>query len=334
MVKKYINNSDIKLAVIGGDVRQLWLARALAADGYEVAVCGVDGANLIGADNIIGTCSGEEILGGAVRCVTLSGALGLCDAVILPLPYTTDGRRVNCPLGGDIALADVFNLIPRGTLVLGGRIDDAVRALAESAGSVIEDYYDREDVCIANAIPTAEGAVAVAMAELPVTLHSAEVAILGFGRVARAVAHLLRGFDAKVTVAARRDDDLAWIRLYGYTPLRFQRINELCYGYDVVFNTVPARVINDDFLTRFSAEPPPWKLIVDLASKPGGVDPDAAKASGVKLIRALSLPGRVAPATSGLILRSGIISLLEKHGIAATVTVTANNGGNGGGDTR
>lgn len=305
MTKKYINNSDIKLAVIGGDVRQLWLARALAADGYEVAVCGADSQ------------TGEGILGGAVRCVTLSDALGLCDAVILPLPYTSDGRRVNCPLGGEILLSDVFGGVPRGTLILAGRVDDAVRALALSSGLEIEDYYEREDVCVANAIPTAEGAAAVAMTELPVTLHDAEVAILGFGRVARAVAYLLKGFGAKVTVAARRDDDLAWIRLYGYMPLRFSRINELCSGYDVIFNTVPARVIDDDFLSRFAAEPPPWKLIIDLASKPGGADPDAAKARGVKLIRALSLPGRVAPATSGLILRSGIAALLEKHGIAA-----------------
>ena len=305
MTKKYISNSDIKLAVIGGDIRQLWLSRALAADGYEVGVCG------------FGESAGQDILGGAVRCVTLSDALGLCDAVILPLPYTTDGRRVNCPLGGEIPLSDVFGGVPRSTLILGGRLDDGAHALAEQYGMIIEDYYEREDVCVSNAIPTAEGAAAVAMAELPVTLHSAEVAVLGFGRVARAVAHLLYGFGAKVTVAARRDDDMAWIRLYGYMPLRFSRINELCSGYDVIFNTVPARVIDDDFLSRFAAEPPPWKLIVDLASKPGGADPDAAKAHGVKLIRALSLPGRVAPATSGLILRSGITALLEKHGVAA-----------------
>ncbi len=306
MAKKYLSNSDIKLAVIGGDVRQLWLARALAEDGYEVAVCGAGG-----------DVGGDDILGGAVRCISARDALHLCDAVILPLPYTTDGRRVSCPLGGDILLSDIFGGVPVGTLILAGRVDEAAREMAKGAGLVIEDYYDREDVCVENAIPTAEGAAAVAISELPVTLHGSNVAVLGFGRVGRAVANLLKGFGANVTVAARRDDDLAWIKLYGYKPLHFSRIMELCSGYDVIFNSVPARVLGDVWLKNFASSSPSWKLIIDLASKPGGVDPDAAKAYGIKLIRALSLPGRVAPATSGMILRTGIVNILKEHGIYA-----------------
>lgn len=42
---------------------------------------------------------------------------------------------------------------------------------------------------VANAVPTAEGAVQVAMEELPFTLHSARVLILGFGRVGKLTAH-------------------------------------------------------------------------------------------------------------------------------------------------
>lgn len=313
MINKYKSNSDIKLAVIGGDVRQLWLASALHDDGYEVAVYG------FGSNNIIG---------GAVRCSQLSDALGLCDAVILPLPYSSDGRRVNCPLGGDIPLVDVFNGIEKGTLVLGGRLDDNAKKHADTAGIILEDYFESEEVCIANAIPTAEGAAAVAMTELPVTLHGAQTAVLGFGRVARAMAKLLAGFGAKVTIAARREDDLAWIKLYGYTPMHFNEIEKLCSGYDVIFNTVPSRIIDEKFLSKFAAEPPTWKVIVDLASKPGGADPDAVKAYNVKLIHALSLPGRVAPATSGMILRGSVTSLLRRHEICPSGIIdTSDKGG-------
>lgn len=42
---------------------------------------------------------------------------------------------------------------------------------------------------VANAVPTGEGAVQVAMEELPFTLHSARVLILGFGRVGKLTAH-------------------------------------------------------------------------------------------------------------------------------------------------
>jgi len=315
--KKYKNNSEIKLAVIGGDVRQLWLARALNADGYEVAVYGF-GDNI---NQFINYNYNEPIIGGSVRCSRLSDALGMCDAVILPLPYSSDGQRVNCPLGGDIALLDIFNIINHDTLVLGGRLDDNAKKLAQlnNLNITLEDYFELEEVCVLNSIPTAEGAAAVAMAELPITLHCAKAAVLGFGRVARAVAKLLSGFGADITVAARKESDLAWIKLYGYKPLDFNNLDELIINYDLIINTVPELIIKNNFLENFAKNPPFWKIIIDLASKPGGVDHDAAKAHGVKLIHALSLPGRVSPATSGMILRGGVIALLEKHNIKADI---------------
>ena len=51
----------------------------------------------------------------------------------------------------------------------------------------------------ATALPTAEGAVQVAMEELPLTLHSARVLILGFGRVGKLTAHRMGALGAKVT---------------------------------------------------------------------------------------------------------------------------------------
>ena len=144
MSKKYKNNSDIKLAVVGGDIRQLWLARALSGDGYQVAVYGF-------GDNVNQTVHFSEIIiGGAERCSRLSDALRLCDAAILPLPYSSDGQRVNCPLGGEIALPDIFSGTERGTLILGGRLDDNAKKLAQPAGMILEDYFEREEICVAN----------------------------------------------------------------------------------------------------------------------------------------------------------------------------------------
>ena len=58
-------------------------------------------------------------------------------------------------------------------------------------------------------------------------------------------------------------------------------------------------------------------LIIDLASKPGGVDMSAAQEMGKKVIWALSLPGKVAPITSAKALQNTIYHvLLEKEGKA------------------
>jgi dipicolinate synthase subunit A len=47
-------------------------------------------------------------------------------------------------------------------------------------------------------------------------------------------------------------------------------------------------------------------LIIDLASKPGGVDRDAANDLRIKTIWALALPGKVAPQSAAQIIKHTI----------------------------
>lgn len=47
----------------------------------------------------------------------------------------------------------------------------------------------------------------------------------------------------------------------------------------------------------------------------GGVDFDAAKEIGVKVIWALSLPGKVAPVTSGMIIKDTITNIINEMGV-------------------
>ncbi|MFR2157371.1 MAG: hypothetical protein ACLS43_09855 [Evtepia gabavorous] len=76
------------------------------------------------------------------------------------------------------------------------------RAAGSSGGLRVFDYYARESVWWPTRCP-AEGAVQVAMEELPFTLHSARVLILGFGRVGKLTAHRMGALGAKVTVSAQ-----------------------------------------------------------------------------------------------------------------------------------
>ena len=54
----------------------------------------------------------------------------------------------------------------------------------------------------------------------------------------------------------------------------------------------------------------PECLIIDLASRPGGVDFEAAGELGLKTIWALSLPGKVAPITAGGIIRDTVLHMM------------------------
>ena len=116
---------------------------------------------------------------------------------------------------------------------------------------------------------------------------------------------------ARVSVAARRCDQLAWAQASGLGAERLDRLGGWLCGYDLIVNTVPARVL--DRTAREVLRPD--CLIVDLASKPGGVDRGAAGELGLTVIWALSLPGKVAPVTAGGAIRDTIYNILRENGM-------------------
>lgn len=295
---------NIKIGLLGGDLRQLALARRLSNVGFETAVWG------------LGVCTAE--IGSAVRCASWKDAVRGSNAVVLPLPASQDGVMLNCPLApeAELRLTHIIDEVPDGALLLGGKFDASIKQLAHKKSIPLIDYYECEELQIKNALPTAEGALAIAMGELPITIFGCKAAIAGYGRVGKALAKVLCALGAKVTVAARNPEELAWAEINGCTPMRLEtknNVSTLCNldRQDVIFNTVPVRIFDRAVLERL----PKDTLLIDLATLPGGVDGTAAKELGFKLIRALSLPGKVAPFTAGNIIGDCIMEILTREGV-------------------
>lgn len=281
-------------AVIGGDLRSAYLAGELAVDGYKVITTGFDSADLP-------PC--------VTGCTNPMQAISLADCVILPLPVTAEGGTLNAPFSRvRISLDQVLNAVKPAHYLVGGNISDTVRKEVEARGLEIADYFKREELAIQNAVPTAEGAVQLAMEELPITLCGSHCLVTGYGRVARTLAHLLVAIGAHVTVAVRKCAEAAWAQVEGCDTVDIHKLATVG-DFDVIFNTVPAMLFDRDVLESMNRE----TLVIDLASRPGGVDFAAAADTQIKTIWALSLPGRVAPKSAGLIIKNTILNMIKER---------------------
>jgi dipicolinate synthase subunit A len=284
------------IAVVGGDLRQMYLAQAFVQSGYTVYAVGFD--------------EGVEPPEGIIMSDRADIALSLCDAAIFPLPMTLDGKTVNMPLSKHtLDLDDCAKQLPPASLVFGGRIDENTQAIFERTGHPIEDYFRREEFAVHNAQATAEGAVEIILRELPTTIYQRRILVTGFGRISKALVRILTAMGAKVTVAARKYGDLAWAEIWGCQGVHLSNLAECIGKQDVVVNTVPAVVLPRQMLSRLSSS----CLLVDLASKPGGVDFETAKQLGLKTIWALSLPGKAAPVTAGEIVKNTIVNMIAER---------------------
>ena len=230
------------------------------------------------------------------------------DVYVLPLPVTTDKININAPLS-DLSLSfkDFFSMLPDSSVVFGGMIPEEVRSLAKAYSVPIFDYYTSEELQIKNAVPTAEGAIEIALRELPVTLYKTTSLLIGSGRISRVTAPLLSAFGSKVTVASRNPDSLLWNEINGYNTLNTAFISESANDYDLIINTAPKRILTGDILSLLKKD----CLVIDLASRPGGVDMEEASRLGVKVIWALGLPGKCAPVSAGQIIGSTVLNILR-----------------------
>ena len=188
---------------------------------------------------------------------------------------------------------------------------EALERFARENGIEAINYYEREDYKVANAVPTAEGAVSIAVDEMPGTIYGADCLILGYGRIGKVLGRLLDAFGGKVCVAARKNEDLLWANINGLKSVNINSMESELEKSDLIVNTVPKTILKDDLLGKIRKD----ALVLDLASKPGGIDFKSAKERGLNVVWALSLPGKVAPLSAGKILSDTVTKILSEKGV-------------------
>lgn len=283
-------------AIVGGDERCARLAELFAREGNCVHAFALDKYSLSDA---------------IVKKSSLANLRTKYDCVLLPLPLEAESGYLNAPFSvNSYLLSDIFSLFPVGQRVVAGKIPHGLFETAGRSGIALFDYLEREEFSVSNAIPSAEGAIQLALENLPITLNSAKALVIGNGRIGKILSRYLSGFGTKVCVSARKYADFAWISAFGSDSLSTENLSGKLSDFDVIFNTVPTCILDENLLRELK----PNTLIIDLASRPGGVDLFAARTLGIKVIWALSLPGKVAPDTAAYTMYKTVLNILEEWG--------------------
>ncbi len=287
-----------KYAVIGGDMRNVYLAELLKKDYQYVEIYGFEK-------------SGKPW---AVKNSPLDFVLDGSRVVVGGIPLLNENGCITMPLSKEkLCFYELVEKIPEGAIVIAGKIADKTKAEFAERKIKCVDLLDREEMAVANAVPSAEGAVHILLEELPITLLGSRILIVGYGRLGKVLSRLLQSFGAEVWVAARKYADIAWIEANGLKPVPMHQLARFVSDMDVIVNTVPALVITREILEKLRND----CFLLDLASSPGGIDFKCAEAFGIKTKWALSIPGKIAPQTAGDIIRRTIYNILEEEGGAS-----------------
>ncbi len=271
----------MNISIIGGDSRIVELVKILSEDKNNKIV-------LFG----FGKC---ENLKQYEQASNLIEALQNSELIITSIPLSKDGKSINTVYSEkNILVEDLFN-IAKNKKIITGKITDEIKGLIKPENNnEILDVLSCEELTVLNAIPTAEGAIQIAMEKSSVTIHNSKCLILGFGRIGKILSKMLFGIGAQVYCEARKQQDIAWIQSYGYNAIHLDKLNNYLNKFDFIFNTIPHVVLNNTNLGLIKKD----CIIIDLASKPGGIDFEEAKKLNLQVEWALALPGKVAPKTA------------------------------------
>ena len=279
--------------ILGGDIRQAYLAEALSREGYTVRVAALDQ---------------YQFCDPAIMVSAIDRAIERSEFIILPLPVTMDGVSLNAPMTvKQIMLDRDFAELLEGKTVLGGQTG----LLPEPKlweNIKLRDYYKQEALIVGNAVLTAEAAISMAVKETPYSLLQSRCLVIGFGRIGKALALMLSGIGCKVSVAARNQKDFAWINAMGLGYVHTGTLKQHVSDMNIIFNTVPAPVMDEDVLKSCGEN----VLILDLASRPGGVDLICAEELGLKAIPALNLPGKYSPCSAAELIKHTVLGMLKE----------------------
>ena len=263
----------MNISVIGGDLRIVELIKFLSTnENIEISLYGMENnAELQKFKNLN----------------IFEDAIQNSETIITSIPLSRDGKMVNSPFANKkIYVKDIFELAKNKRIITGNITEEIAKNINELNNNEIIDILKYEELAILNAIPTAEGAIQLAMEESNVTIHNSKCLVMGFGRIGKILAKMLDGIGARVYCEARKKTDIAFIKSYGYNAIELKDLTVFLKDFDFIFNTIPYVILDESNLNQIKKE----CLIIDLASKPGGVDFSQAENKGIKAKWALALP--------------------------------------------
>ncbi len=269
--------NDYLFVVFGSDSRFEYTAKALESRGYEAF------------------CFSDRF------AVTAKSLAGRKKALVLPLPFSRDGKSVNLPaLPYAVTLSGITDSLKNGDIIFGGMLTENFIKNCEAKGARVFDYYD-EAMILKNAELTAD-ALLMLINELSLDKNYLKYAVTGFGRTAKAISKVFsdNGFNFVITARGKRAENAA--KSMNFEFVKLENFTEKSADFDVIINTVPALIFDGRRLSALKKS----STLIDIASAPFGVNEEDADAHGIRLIRALGLPGRYLPEKAGKLIAEKI----------------------------
>ena len=273
---------DWIVAVVGGDLRMLEHMHQARRMGASV--------------KHYGSVPGSEEAANAPASSSLSEAIKDARLISCPIPGIATDNSLYAPFASEklFLTTEVLKGAAPDALLFSGLVTPQLEEWAKGTPVTPIGYGHDDPLAILHAVPTAEGALKIAIENTEETILGLETLCIGLGRVGISVVHAFEGLKAKVTLAARNPSQLARAWAVNTRAIHLRQLPDEIERFPLIVNSTSSLVLTRELLERTRAD----VVIIDLCSPPGGVDFDAAENLERRVIWARGQAG-TAPKTAG-----------------------------------
>lgn len=264
-----------RILAAGGDIRMLYAAKELSklSDKFDVEITGFSPEKVPDDE--------KEIL------KAFSDTGKETDILLLPHLVTDSKGRFNAPFSEkEIDISDLLKRVKKGGAVFLGIKGEKVIDAAKEKSLYHYKYMEDEILALANAVPTAEGAIKIIIEETGRTIWNSNILVTGYGKIGTVLTDRLIKMGANVTTAARKEYDRMRIKTSGGRAAGIKPGEDVLSEAEVTVNTVPARIFGEKEFSCMKK----GSVYIELASAPFGADKKDAEKYNIKYVCASGLP--------------------------------------------
>ena len=232
------------------------------------------------------------------------------DYVVTPIPFTRDNYYIT---EENIKVDElIFSLKKRqGSVLITGALNKECIEKLKINGIKYYDIMENEEFLLNNSVATAEGTIKTVMENSVKTIKDTSFIVIGYGRIGRELTRLLKSFNSDVTVVTRRKEVIDELGEKKIKSELTSNLEKIVKGKNIIINTAPAIFLNKKVLEKVSSD----TIIIDVASKPGGVDFIEAEKRGLKVLWELGIPSKYSPDSASMYVKNEVDKIIKKESL-------------------
>lgn len=221
---------------------------------------------------------------------TLEEALNKNDMIVTGVPISKDKKYIVANYTNlKIKLDFLQNL--KNKILISGMIPDKYEKILKENKNYVVDLLKNEDYIIFNAKITVEGIIKYLIENTKTSLFNSKILVLGYGRIGKILCNVLKSFTENIYCVTYSKEETEIARANTINVILEEDLEKFLKNFEIIINTVPKIILDSKKLNMLYKE----AFVLDVASKPGGIDQDFAQKNKINYMWKLGIPSEISP---------------------------------------